>query len=40
LFGQTDAEVLVIAVERKAEVGLLLTYVKMTVRPQPVRLSS
>jgi hypothetical protein len=29
LFGQSDAEVLVIAVERKAEVGLLQTNVEM-----------
>jgi hypothetical protein len=38
LFGQSDAKVLVVAVERKPEVSLLLVDVKMTIRPQPVRL--
>jgi hypothetical protein len=38
LFGQSDAEVLVIAVERKAQVSLLRANVKMTIRPQPVGL--
>src|SRR5262249_13457773 len=38
LFGQSDAEVLVIAVEREPEVGLLMTNVKVTIRPQPVGL--
>src|SRR6266536_3364776 len=36
LFGQSDAEVLVVAVEREAQVGLLLANVKMTIRLQPV----
>jgi hypothetical protein len=39
LFGQSDAEVLVTAVERKAEVGLLQTNVEMTVCRPPVCLS-
>src|SRR5207248_8963418 len=39
LFGQSDAKVLVVAVERKPEVSLLLVDVKMTIRPQPVGLS-
>src|SRR5207253_7230663 len=38
LFGQSDAEVLVVAVEREAQVSLLLANVKMTIRSQPVAL--
>jgi hypothetical protein len=38
LFRQSDAKVLVIAVERKPEVSLLFVDVKMTIRPQPVGL--
>jgi hypothetical protein len=38
LFGQSDAKVLVVAIECKPEVSLLLVDVKMTIRPQPVGL--